>query len=382
MTEKILVIEDDPGTLRFLKHCLELEGYRVSTSRNGLQGLRMIQQEKPDLIVLDVMLPGLDGYELCHQLRAAPQTEQTPVLMLSAKAREVDRSTGIVVGANDYLAKPADPAEIVSRVKNLLALAQKPATRSKMIAFLGSKKGVGATTILVNVAIALSQKGKQVLVVDLCPGDGNAAEHLGLKPVHAIAELLAKPAGAVSRRDLEAAMAVHHTGVELLVIASPPDGRQDISASDLELLLESLRDVTDYILVDSPFQDSDAEKAVLTRCDLIIIVTDSNVDSLPRIKSTASLLCLSGILQERMSAVIVDHDAIFDEAEFFKMKSTIERSTGISLLGIIPYDSKASLELVPGGIPVTLSNPSSPIAWAIRGTAQHVIEREKELARR
>jgi len=380
MTEKILVIEDDPGTLRLLRHTLELEGYRVSTSRNGLQGLRMVQQEEPDLIVLDVMLPGLDGFELCHQLRAEPQTEQVPILMLSAKAREVDRSTGLVVGANDYLAKPADPAEIVSRVKNLLA--QKPATKSRMIAFLGPKKGVGVTTILVNVAIALSQKGKQVVVVDLCPGDGNAAEHLGLKPAHAIPELLTKPAGAVSRQDLEAAMAVHHTGVELLVIAPPPDGRQAISASDLELLLERLRDVTDYILVDSPFQDSDAEEAVLTKCDLIIIVTDSNADGLPGIESTASLLCLSGILQERMSAVIIDHDAIFNEAEFFKMKSTIERSTGISLLGIIPYDSKASLELVPGGIPVTLSNPSSPIAWAIRGTAQHVIEREKELAQR
>lgn len=121
MDKKVLVIEDDPATLRLIGYSLQHEGYQVLTASNGLEGMRKVQDEKPDLIVLDVMLPGIDGFEICHRLRSEPATAQLPILMLSAKAQEIDRDTGLKVGANDYLAKPADPLEIVKRVEKLLA---------------------------------------------------------------------------------------------------------------------------------------------------------------------------------------------------------------------------------------------------------------------
>ena len=77
--------------------------------------------ESPDLVILDVMLPGMDGFEICHRLRSEPTTAHLPILMFSAKAQEIDKDTGIKVGADDYLTKPAAPAEIVSRVEKLLA---------------------------------------------------------------------------------------------------------------------------------------------------------------------------------------------------------------------------------------------------------------------
>ncbi len=119
--KKILVIEDDPSALRFIEYTLEQEGYQVLTATDGLAGIRKAQNEEPDLIVLDIMLPGIDGFEICHRLRAEPQTAQLPILMLSAKAQEIDRATGLKVGADDYLTKPADPSEIISRVRTLLA---------------------------------------------------------------------------------------------------------------------------------------------------------------------------------------------------------------------------------------------------------------------
>jgi DNA-binding response OmpR family regulator len=121
MNEKILVIEDDPATSRLVDYALRHEGYQVITASNGLVGIRKVQEEKPDLIILDVMLPGMDGFEICHRLRSEPATAELPILMLSAKAQEIDRNTGVKVGADDYLAKPADPSEIVSRVGSLLA---------------------------------------------------------------------------------------------------------------------------------------------------------------------------------------------------------------------------------------------------------------------
>jgi DNA-binding response OmpR family regulator len=121
MAKKILIIEDDPAISRLVDYSLRHEGYEVITAANGLEGIRKAHNEAPDLIILDVMLPGMDGFEICHRLRSEPDTAQLLILMFSAKAQEIDKNTGLKVGADDYLPKPAAPAEIVSRVAKLLA---------------------------------------------------------------------------------------------------------------------------------------------------------------------------------------------------------------------------------------------------------------------
>jgi DNA-binding response OmpR family regulator len=120
MSKKILVIEDDPASLRLTQYILEHRDYEVLTAVNGLDGLKRAQNEEPDLVVMDIMLPGMDGFDICYQLRAEPRTAGIPVLMLSAKAREADKETGLKVGADGYITKPVDPEEIVSRIEALL----------------------------------------------------------------------------------------------------------------------------------------------------------------------------------------------------------------------------------------------------------------------
>ncbi|MFW6105518.1 MAG: response regulator transcription factor [Chloroflexota bacterium] len=121
MNEKILVIEDDPSALRFIAYTLEHEGYQVLSAKDGLEGIKKARDEHPSLIVLDIMLPGLDGYALCQQLRQKPETSLLPILILSAKARQDDKDIGLRMGADDYLTKPADPLVIIAKVKTLLA---------------------------------------------------------------------------------------------------------------------------------------------------------------------------------------------------------------------------------------------------------------------
>ena len=121
MDKKILIIEDDPATTRLVDYSLRHHGYQVITATNGLEGLRKARSESPDLVILDVMLPGMDGYEICHRLRSEPATSKILILMFSAKAQEIDRDTGIKVGADDYLTKPSAPAEIIALVEKLLA---------------------------------------------------------------------------------------------------------------------------------------------------------------------------------------------------------------------------------------------------------------------
>lgn len=120
MSKKVLVVEDDPGTARFFSFALESEGYQVINAVNGVVGLKKAQAELPDLVILDVMLPGLDGFEVCHRLRGDTTTANIPVLMISAKAQDVDREMGLKVGANKFLTKPIGFEEFIAAVKDML----------------------------------------------------------------------------------------------------------------------------------------------------------------------------------------------------------------------------------------------------------------------
>ena len=118
MVKKILIVEDEPGILLSLKDELESEGYNVMEADNGEIGLALAKQKKPDLIILDIMLPILDGYEVCKRLRMSG--DSTPILMLTVKDKEIDKVLGLELGADDYVTKPFSLREVTARVKALL----------------------------------------------------------------------------------------------------------------------------------------------------------------------------------------------------------------------------------------------------------------------
>jgi DNA-binding response OmpR family regulator len=371
MGKKILVIEDDAIALRLIEYTLRKEGYEVLQAKNGLEGISKTQSEEPDLIILDIMLPGMDGFEVCHRLRGESQTAHLPILMLSGKAQEADKAVGMKVGADDYVTKPVAPRDLVRRVESLLA--RKAATKSKIIAFLGTKEGVGTTTMVINVAVTLSQKGKRVIVADICPCNGNLTDYLGLKAGKSIAELLAKPMHTIKHRELEAALAVHNTGVRVLAIPQPTKGVKELSPTNVNSLFGKMREVADYLLLDLSSPLTSLGKATLTKCDLVVIVTDFKAGALPDLKTATTLLQKLGVAKERLGAVLIDREATFPEKALSNMKSIIMMNAKVNLLGVIPYETKASLEAVHGTAPLILSDPNSPMAWSIREVASHII---------
>ena len=105
----IVVVEDDPDLLLVLKESLSREGYLVQTANNGVDGLKLIKETAPDLVCLDIMMPGMDGIEVCRELRAEKSLQGLPIMMLTAKGDESDVVLGLGVGADDYIVKPARP---------------------------------------------------------------------------------------------------------------------------------------------------------------------------------------------------------------------------------------------------------------------------------
>jgi two-component system, OmpR family, alkaline phosphatase synthesis response regulator PhoP len=117
---KILVVDDEIYIVHILDFSLGMEGYEVVTALDGEQALEKARAEKPDLIVLDIMMPKLDGYETCKRLKADDATKAIPVILLSAKGRNVDQKVGFEVGADDYITKPFSPRKLVERINAIL----------------------------------------------------------------------------------------------------------------------------------------------------------------------------------------------------------------------------------------------------------------------
>ena len=170
MAAKILVVDDDPNVQRLLQYTLKQEGYEVVIASDGAEGFRLWGAEAPDLILLDVMLPKLDGYQVATKIRTEEGTTgHVPIIMLTAEREVEQKVRGLRAGADDYLIKPFHPAELMARIKSLLArfaphetLVGRPPL-GRVLAFYGAKGGVGTTTIAINAAIALHRElGRKV----------------------------------------------------------------------------------------------------------------------------------------------------------------------------------------------------------------------------
>jgi len=130
---KILVVDDEEPILELLKFNLEKEGYQVFVAKDGQEALDRVEKEQPDLLVLDVMLPGMDGLEVCRILRLQPRFQQIPIIMLTAKGEEIDTVLGLELGADDYMTKPFSLRELLARIKARLRRLNSPEEEAEQI---------------------------------------------------------------------------------------------------------------------------------------------------------------------------------------------------------------------------------------------------------
>jgi DNA-binding response OmpR family regulator len=128
----VLVIDDEKDLIKLVDYHLSREGYLVIGAKDGLQGLETAKKHKPDLILLDIMLPGMDGWEVCKHLKKSTELSRIPVIMLTARTQEMDKVLGLELGADDYITKPFSPRELVARVKAILRRSESPVKKNSL----------------------------------------------------------------------------------------------------------------------------------------------------------------------------------------------------------------------------------------------------------
>lgn len=149
MESSVLIVEDEIAIVTLLRYNLEREGFRVFSTGDGEEAIAMVRECKPDIIVLDWMLPSMSGIDICKQLRWSPETKGIPIIMLSARGEESDRIRGLDAGADDYLVKPFSPAELVARIRAVFRRFR-PAMSEKILSFGGIKMDVSGHKVTRN----------------------------------------------------------------------------------------------------------------------------------------------------------------------------------------------------------------------------------------
>ena len=219
MAEKILIIDDDVDTLRLVGLMLQRQGYEISAASNGSQGLAKALEERPDLILLDVMMPDMDGYEVARRLRKNPVTLTVPILMFTAKTQLDDKVTGFEVGADDYLTKPTHPTELQAHVKALLARSpQKEKGTDEIvtalhehhgyvIGVLSARGGLGVSSLASNLAASIySRTQSDVILAELTPGQGTIGSDFGYQNQKGLTELLQGTVAEITREKVESSL--------------------------------------------------------------------------------------------------------------------------------------------------------------------------------
>jgi pilus assembly protein CpaE len=308
---KILIVDDDPNVQRLLQYTLKQEGYDVFVAADGAEGFRLWGTESPDLILLDVMLPKLDGYQVAAKIRAEEGTaSHVPIIMLTAEREVEQKVRGLRAGADDYLIKPFHPAELLARIKSLLArfapkdvlLARPPLGR--VLAFYGAKGGVGTTTIAINAAIALHRElGRKVCLVDgnLQFGDHRVFLDLGLDR-KSIVDIVTAPS---MDQDLVRQILVKHdSGVDLLLAPPSPETAELVTPEHLPVILEHLRAMYDYVLIDIDKRMDDVNLGIIEAADTVFVVMTADLSCLKNVRLVLETISHLGYESKKVQLVL------------------------------------------------------------------------------
>lgn len=288
MEEKILLIDDDPETLEFLTLILGRLGYQIFTARDGMQALSLAHSEKPDLIVLDVMMPGLDGYEVARSLRRHPETALTPILMFTAKSQVEDKLAGYEAGVNIYLTKPVHPVELQANIKALLSQRKirtdMLAKRGYVVGVLASKGGLGVSTVALNLAITYHQKhNAKVIAAELRPGQGSWSQELEFSNSMGLANLLRMNQAEITPQVVEEQLVTTTYGIRLLLASDTSKDVEYINAlAQFEAVVEQMAMLVPLVVLDIGTNFHPAYDILVGQCSEIVLVTEPQPIALKR----------------------------------------------------------------------------------------------------
>jgi pilus assembly protein CpaE len=380
---RILFIDDDPINHQLVARALQPLGHQISFAENGTGGLAQARTTKPDLIITDVIMPDINGYEVTRQLRRDPQFAATPVLVLTAQSGLQDKLQAFESGADDYLSKPFEPAELVARVAALLRrvemapLAPQDAGQiAQMIAVHSLRGGTGASTLAVNLALSLSNLWGRTVLLDLTMTAGQVALMLNMNLRRTWADIARFKAGEVDMESLQSVISTHESGLSFIAAPTFPEEGESLHGDNLLTVLNLLKGQYDYIVADLPHDFSEIALTALDSADLILMVGTPDMAS---IRATAAALDSYGKLGYSKEKIKPLLNAIFPRSSLSKEK--IEAAMGMDFVASVPHVPDIVVEAINFGRPLVYDKPQEPISFLLEDFAFFLSKKEHKKTR-
>jgi CheY-like chemotaxis protein len=311
MAEKILIVDDDMETLRLVGLMLQRQGYQIVAASNGTQALGLTRNEKPDLIVLDVMMPDMDGYEVTRQLRQDKDTLDIPIILFTAKSQVDDKVTGYEVGADDYLTKPVHPAELVAHIKALLSRGKSRAAsyqeKAHTIGFIAAKGGLGVSSLTLNLAIAMRVRSKtEIIAAELRPGQGSWGVELGFPETDGLNKLLKLKPAEITKAKVENELVRMTNGLRLLMASNySKDTNTFSSDEEMKLILEQLGSIGKIVLLDIGTNFIPGLEDILEHLNEIVLVTEPQPVTIQRTHILLDELAQKGFGKSKLLSLVL-----------------------------------------------------------------------------
>ncbi len=361
MAATVLIVDDDPTLVEMLTFVLGRAGFEVRSASDGARAIAILRDETIDLVILDIMLPDMDGFEICQSIRALPDGADVPILMLSARTQITDRLSGFESGADDYVPKPADPKEIVARVKALVGRSQRArGMATPVIAFVGAKGGVGTTTTALNVALAQSAERKRVVLVELSPIGVTAAWVLGLEPRQTLLDQVPRRDMKLSQAALQTCTLAHGSGLHYVAGRGHEIGPLRYPSGVLGEAVRLLQANHDLVVLDMPACALAGSGEALVYVTAIVPVAERDSLSTWHLKALLRWMAANRLDAKVPGLVLVDRSAGPSREE----PLAVANEVGLGVLAVIPEATTALYHANNRQEPLYVADPECPTSLA------------------
>jgi len=377
---RILVIDDEPLNHQLVAKALASPEYQITFAEDGTSGMARAHVLKPDIIITDVMMPDINGYEVTRLLRREAQFITTPILVLTAQSGLQDKLRAFEVGADDYLSKPFEPAELAARVSSLLRRAEmlpvattskNPLESARTIAIHSLRGGIGCSTLAVNLGLSLSNLWSRTILLDLTMTAGQVALMLNKNLRRTWADISRFQAGEIDLDSLNSIISIHESGLSFIAAPTFPDDGQAFSGETLSSVISLLKEQYQYIIADLPHDFSEVGLSMLDAADIILLVGAPDMASVRATAAALDVYKKLGYPAEKIKPIL---NAPFQRSSLIKEK--IESAMGMDFVAAFPYVPNMIVEAINLGRPLVLDKPQEPISALLEDFAFFISKKE------
>jgi len=382
MAEKILIVDDDVDSLKLIGLMLQRHGYTVVAANSGKQALVKADAERPDLIILDWMMPDLSGIDVLKQLKSSGNTKDIPTIMFTAKTLIYDKVVAFEGGADDYLTKPTHPAELASRVRAILARSEaqkrtKKTNRGLAIGIIGAKGGVGTTTLTINLAAALlNDEQNQPIIADFRQGVGTMGLMLGFGRSQGMHKVLQQSPNAIAEELIEGHLVQHQTGLRALVSSARPlEAQQAFEIDSALATINVLREMGRPAFFDLGYGYDQITARLQKEMDKLVVIVEPNSATLTVARELIHEIGSVGGMG-RINLVVLNRA----QSSLQTPWQQVEDIVGLDIKAIIAPAPELAYQAIENGMPMVLLQPGAVVSSQITKLSQEVKTRIKSLA--